>query len=92
MPFGEPRGEFIFPGSTNNVPIEMNIASTGYFRNRGTDRIFLNRRNGTVQGIFECLIRTDSSQTTYDTFYIGVYDADSGEISKYCDIVDHTML
>ena len=72
------RGQFVLPGTTTTVPILSSIGSTGYFRSRGSDRIFLNRRGGSAQGVFQCLIRTDSSQTTYDTFYIGVYDANSG--------------
>ena len=73
------RGDLVLPGGTTSVPILSNIGLVGYFRSRGSDRIFLNRRgHGTTQGVFQCLIRTDSSQTTYDTFYIGVYDANSG--------------
>ena len=73
------RGQFVFPGGTSYVPIESNIGTTGYYRTRGDDRIFLHRRGGTIQGIFQCLIRSESSQTMHDTFYIGVYDADSGQ-------------
>ena len=47
---------------------------------RDVERIFLNRQpTVTTQGINECRIRTESSETTFDSFYIGVYDADSGQ-------------
>ena len=76
------RGEFYFPGSTNQVPILSNIGSGGYYRNRAADRNILNRQSpdGTTTGIFECRIRTDSSQTEYQIFYIGVYDAGAGKL------------
>ena len=76
------RGEFYFPGSTNQVPLLTNIGSGGYYRSRAADRVTLNRRSpdGTTTGIFECRIRTDSSQTEYQTFYIGVYDAGAGKL------------
>ena len=70
------------------VPILGNVGSNGYYRNRAADRIILNRRSsGTITGIFECRIRTESSQTSYQLFYIGVYDVDSGEI----DLIKETM-
>ena len=62
-----------------NVPVLDTIGASGYYRNRRSDRIFLNRRGGTTQGIFQCQIRTESTQTILQTFYIGVYDAGSGE-------------
>ena len=81
------RGEFYFPDSTLQVPILGNVGSNGYYRNRAADRIILNRQSsGTITGIFECRIRTESSQTSYQLFYIGVYDADSGEIDSYLKI------
>ena len=74
------RGEFVFPGGATLVPILGGVGDTGYYRNRRDDRIFLNRQpTGMIQGLFECRIRTEPSQTMYDSFYIGVYDADSGE-------------
>ena len=74
------RGEFVFPGGATQVPTMGSVGTTGYYRNRGNDQIFLNRLStGTIQGIFECQIRTQSTQTMYDSFYIGVYDADSGK-------------
>ena len=78
------RGEFYFPGSTNPVPVLDSIGSSGYYRNRASDRVILNRRSpdGTTTGIFECRIRTDSSQTELQTFYIGVYDAGAGELCE----------
>ena len=83
---GNLRGEYVIPGTTTNVPTLNMIGAAGYYRNRRSDRIFLNRVNGTTEGIFECQIRTDSDQTTYDTFYIGVYGAGSGEY-RCCSIV-----
>ena len=72
------RGEFEFPDGTR-VPI-MSSARNGYYRTRGADRNILNHQaNGTVQGLFQCLIRTQASQTEYQEFYIGVYDENSGE-------------
>ena len=74
------RGEFVFPGGTTPVPTLGRVGDTGYYRNRQGDRVLLNRQpTGTIQGIFECRIRTESTQTTYDLFYIGVYDVDSGK-------------
>ena len=72
------RGEFKFPDGTL-VPVLGDIRN-GYFRNRGTDRIFLNRRGGTIEGLFQCSIRTQSSPSSLQELYIGVYDADSGEL------------
>ena len=78
------RGEFVFPGGTL-VPTLGNVGNTGYYRNRQSDRIFLNRQpTGTIQGIFECRIRTEPSQTMYDSFYIGVYDTESGKCLVLC--------
>ena len=73
------------------VPTLGNIGSNGYYRNRAADRIFLNRQSsGTITGIFECRIRTESSQTSYQLFYIGVYDADSGEMDLFKETVHAT--
>ena len=72
-----PRGEFDFPDGSA-VPI-MGAIRNGYYRTRGDDRIVLNRRSeGMVQGLFQCRIRTQTSQTEYEEFYIGVYDENSG--------------
>ena len=72
------RGEFEFPDGSE-VPTLGDIRN-GYYRNRGVDRIFLNRRpEGTAQGLFQCQIRTVASPGTYEEFYIGVYDENSGE-------------
>ena len=58
----------------------MANARNGYYRTRVADRIILNHQaNGVVQGLFQCLIRTQASQTEYQEFYIGVYDENSGE-------------
>ena len=75
---GDFRGEFDFPDGTI-VPIEGN-AMNGYFRNRGADRIFLNRQpSGTIQGLFGCRIFTsETSAESPAELYIGVYDNDSG--------------
>ena len=83
------RGEFFFPGGSNQVPLLNNIGSGGYYRNRAADRIILNRQSpdGTTTGIFECRIRTDPSQTEYQIFYIGVYDAGAGTL-----IIVHTCI
>ena len=82
------RGEYVIPGTTTNVPTLDNIGAAGYYRNRRNDRIFLNRRGGTTQGIFQCQIRTEPTQTMLQTFYIGVYDAGSGENDyTQCSIV-----
>ena len=76
----EQRGEFLFPDGTTQVPIESGASFSGYYRTRAADRIFLNRLSfGTVQGIFQCQIRNEPTQTSFDLFYIGVYDADSGK-------------
>ena len=75
------RGEFFFPDTTQ-VPTLGGIRN-GYYRNRGSDRIFLNRRlDGVVQGLFQCRIRTQSSLSSFQELYIGVYDADSGELCE----------
>ena len=72
------RGNFDFPDGTE-VPIE-GLIRNGYYRTRGSDRVFLNRwQNGTVQGLFRCQIRTQSSPSSFQELYIGVYDAVSGE-------------
>ena len=72
------RGEFKFPDGSW-VPI-LASARNGYYRNRAADRIILNRRvDGVIQGLFQCLIRTQASSTEYQEFYIGVYDENSGE-------------
>ena len=72
------RGEFDFPDGSM-VPI-MGSIRNGCYRTRETDRIILNcRSEGTVQGLFQCRIRTVASPTEYEEFYIGVYDGSSGE-------------
>jgi hypothetical protein len=72
------RGDFHFPDGSV-VSTLRNIRS-GYYRNRGMDRIFLNRRpEGTAQGLFQCRIRTVASPNEYQEFYIGVFDENSGE-------------
>ena len=71
------RGEFEFPDASV-VPVEGNILN-GYYRNRAAGRNILNRRSGTVQGIFQCQIRTQVSPDSLHEFYIGVYDKNSGE-------------
>ena len=78
----EQRGEFYFPGSTIVVSNRGGIGVSGYYRNRDTNRMILNRQSpdGTATGIFECRIRTDSSLTEYQIFYIGVYDAGAGKL------------
>ena len=78
------RGEFDFPDGSV-VPTLGDIRN-GYYRNRGVDRIFLNRRpEGTAQGLFQCRIRTVASQAAYEEFYIGVYDENSGEFRIVLD-------
>ena len=81
------RGEFDFPDESV-LPVEGNILN-GYYRNRAAGRIFLNRRSGTVQGLFQCRIRTQDSPSSLQKFYIGVYDENSGEyrdslVSMFC--------
>ena len=71
------RGEFDFPDGSV-VPTLGDIRN-GYYRNRRVDRITLNRREGTAQGLFQCRIRTVASPDAYEEFYIGVYDENSGE-------------
>ena len=71
------RGEFDFPdGST--VPT-LGAIRNGYYRTRAVDRNILNRQDGTVQGLFQCRIRTQASPSAHQEFYIGVYDKNSGE-------------
>ena len=71
------RGEFDFPDGSM-VPTLGSIRN-GYYRKRAVDRIILNRRTeGTLQGLFQCRIRTQASQSDYQEFYIGVYDENSG--------------
>ena len=80
----ELRGEFNFPDGSV-VPTLGDIRN-GYYRNRGVDRIFLNRQaDGTAQGLFQCQIRTISSPDAYEEFYIGVYDEHSGEFRIVLD-------
>ena len=75
---GTMRGEFDFPDGSM-VPT-LGAIRNGYYRNRVVDRIFLNRRpEATVQGLFQCRIRTQASPSEYQEFYIGVYDKNSGE-------------
>ena len=75
---GSMRGEFDFPDGSE-VP-RLDGIRNGYYRNRGVDRIFLNRRpEATVQGLFQCRIITQASPSAYQEFYIGVYDGNSGE-------------
>ena len=89
----EQRGEFYFPGSTIQVPLLGNVGSNGYYRNRAADRVILNRQlSGTITGIFECRIMTESSQTSYQLFYIGVYDTDSGEIGLFKETMHRYMM
>ena len=72
------RGEFDFPDGSQ-VPIMANVRN-GYYTTRAPGRIILNHQaNGVVQGLFQCLIRTQASQTEYQEFHIGVYDENSGE-------------
>ena len=71
------RGEFDFPDEST-VPTLGSIRN-GYYRTRAADRNILNRRQeGTVQGLFQCRIRTQASTMAYQEVYIGVYDEDSG--------------
>ena len=72
------RGEFHFPDGSK---VQINIIHPyyrGYYRNRGSDRIFLNRRMGITEGLFQCQIRTQSSPITPKEYYIGVYTTGSG--------------
>ena len=71
------RGNFYFPdGATVQT---FDSITDGYYRNRGSDRIFLNRRVGTIEGLFQCRITSQSSPTTPEEYYIGVYNTGSGE-------------
>ena len=89
------RGDFDFPDGTT-VPA-IGQSRNGYYRSRATDRITLNRRQeGTVQqGLFRCRIRTQSSPSLLQKFYIGVYDAGSGELCEcvaICCLCQFSML
>lgn len=56
-------GEFYFPDD-NLVPIMLALSSQGYYRNRGSQMIRLNRwANGTTTGLFRCEIPAASGTT-----------------------------
>lgn len=72
------RGEYFFPGDIM-VQGENNITN-GYFRDRSApDHIQLNRRGGTIVGLFHCRIKTVTNRNGED-LYIGVYDENTGKM------------
>ena len=73
-------GEFVFPGDQGLVPINMSVGVLGYYRDRGSQFIRLNRlSNASLTGQFGCVI-PDASGTNaglfvnvgrfYDTTYL----------------------
>ena len=63
-------GEFYFPNGSQ-VPIQGDIGSSGYYRNRGVQLIRLNRQsNGVLTGQFRCKI--PSSVQDNSVFYINI--------------------
>lgn len=68
-------GEFYFPDDTL-VPIMLALSSQGYYRNRGSQLIRLNRwANGTnaTTGLFRCEIPAASGTTVSLFVSIGMY-------------------
>ena len=75
------RGEFDFPDGS--VVPRLDGIRNGYYRTRAADRNILNRQDGTVEGLFQCRIRTQASPSLLQEFYIGVYDENSGTYNMF---------
>ena len=67
-------GNWFFPNGTR-VPTLVN--QSDFYRKRGQMVIYLNRRRGGVDGIYCCEI--PDSKNVFQTIYIGVYSAYTGE-------------
>lgn len=72
-------GEFVFPGGQDDVPIRIAVGALGYYRDRGSQFIRLNRlSNATLTGRFGCTIPNASG--TNSSLFINVgkcYDSGS---------------
>ena len=66
-------GEFYFPDGSQ-VPIQGNVGSSGYYRNRGIQLIRLNRQsNGILTGQFRCEIPSSIDANSVLYINIGMY-------------------
>ena len=72
-------GNWFFPNETR-VPTYNN--PWDFYRDRGLMVVRLNRRRGGVGGIYSCVI--PDSMNVFQTIYIGVYTASTGELYMYC--------
>ena len=67
-------GEFYFPNGSK-VPIQEDVGSSGYYRNRGIQLIRLNRQsNGILTGQFRCEIPSSIDANSVLYINIGTYD------------------
>jgi hypothetical protein len=61
-------GEFVFPGGQSIVPIKISVGVLGYYRDRRSQFIRLNRlSNATLTGQFGCVI-PDANGTNVSLF------------------------
>lgn len=73
-------GEFVFPDGRGIVPIRIAAGALGYYRDRGSQFIRLNRlSNATLTGRFECMI-PDASGTNASLFINVGKHYDSGSL------------
>ena len=72
-------GNLFFPNGTRLV---SSGAQWDFHRTRGQRTILLHRRRGGVTGIYSCVVPNAINVT--QTIYIGVYSANTGELSWPC--------
>ena len=76
-------GNWFFPNGTT-VPSRSVNVSTTFYRTRGRMVVLLHHGGGGVDGIYRCEIPV--STNIYQTIYIGVYTANSGELPNNCGV------
>lgn len=73
-------GEFVFPDGQNLVPIRISVGALGYYRDRGSQFIRLNRlSNATLTGQFGCVIPDASGINASLFINVGRYKIAPGE-------------
>ena len=71
---GSAKGDWLFPNGTS---VRGEDDQWDFYRNRSQMVIRLNRQRGGKEGIYSCKI--PDSMNIFQTIYIGVYTAGSGE-------------
>ena len=79
-------GNWFFPNGTT-IPSDTENNQSDIYRSRGEMVVRMHRRRGGEEGIYYCVI--PDSMNVYQTIYIGVYSASTGEWCMYVTAHKH---